>query len=79
MREQEQLRLRMVLEHEGEVFGVDRLAPLELEPHDIGAVRRGKSRETFPEVAAQRDDHLVARRNQVGDGRLQAARAGRGQ
>ncbi len=76
VREQEQLRLRVLLEHEGEIFGVDRLAPLELEPHDIGAVRRGKSREPLAEVAAQRDDHFVAGRYEVRDGRLETASAG---
>ena len=66
------VRLGMSLQDLGQVVRVHRLSPLELEPHDVGPVCGGQRSEALAEVPAQGGDHLVARRDQVGDGRLQA-------
>ena len=77
--EQEHPRLGVPLQDHGEVVGLDRLPPFELEAHHVGAVGRGESRKPFAEVSTQRDDDLVAGRDEVGHRRLQASGARAGQ
>ena len=70
MCEQHDLGLRMSLQDHRQVIGVDRLAPLEFEADDLRSVGTRERGESLAEVSAQRDHHLVSRRNKVGDRRL---------
>jgi len=76
MSEEDDLRFRVSVQHRGQVSRVDRLSPLELEAHHVGAVSGGEGGEPLAEVAAQRSDDLVARRYEVRDRRFKATRSG---
>ena len=52
------------------------LAPFDLDLGDIGAVRPGDLGEPVAERADRDAEHAIARREDVDDGRLEAARAG---
>src|SRR4029077_12426950 len=77
--EQQHLRLRVARNYLGEVVRVNGLAPLELQTHDVRAVGGGQGSEAFAEVAAERHEHLVTRRHQVGDRGFEATGARRGE
>ena len=71
--EQHDTRLGVALQDHLEITRVHRLPPLELEAHNVSPIRRGQGGEALAEVSAQRDHDFVARRDQVGDGRLEAS------
>src|SRR5437899_9739803 len=77
--EQHHACLGVSLQDHGEIVGVDRLTPLELQARHVRAIGRCQRREALAEVAAQRDDDLVAGRNEVGHRRFEAARSRAGQ
>ena len=73
MGEQHDTRLGVALQDHLEITRVHRLPPLELEAHNVSPIRRGQGGEALAEVSAQRDHDFVARRDQVGDRRLEAS------
>ena len=79
MRQEDGLRTAELLEAGGEVVRARRLAPLVLDGLDVGAVRRRELLPALAERAGGDDDHAVAGRAEVRDGRLHRPGAGAGE
>ena len=69
----------MLVEEPAHIFDAGAASPLDLELDDLEAVGRGDLRPALAELAAVDDQHLVARREQVGDRCFHRAGAGRGE
>src|SRR5439155_2254360 len=67
------------VERSPDVLGPHRPPPLVVDPPDVLSERLSDLGEALPEVAGHRDNHAVAWREQVGDGRFEPAGPGRGE